>query len=64
MTADSGEGDNDSHCAVAHPCTAAAALLARSNGRRGDANWLHMRKRRSAKGAVCYQTNLTPTEKG
>ena len=49
---------------MAHPITRAAALLARSYGRRSDANWLLLRERRSAKGAVCYQTNLTPTEKG
>ena len=39
-------------------------MVARSNGRLCDANWLQMRECRSAKGAVCYQTNLTPTEKG
>jgi len=39
-------------------------MVAWSDGRLCDANWLQMRERRSAKGAVCYQTNLTPTEKG
>ena len=39
-------------------------MVARSNGRLCDANWLQMRECRSAKGAVCYQTNLAPTERG
>ena len=64
MTRGSGGGDNDSHCAVAHLSTRAAALLARMNGRRSDAGRLLIRVRRSTKGAVCYHTNLTPIERG
>ena len=62
-TSGSGGGDNDSHCAVAHLSDPGRGASSRARSRRGEAGTLLLRRRRSTKGAVCYQTNLDADRK-